>query len=58
MLIIKSNGIYIIEDVTLFDLARYREFFRNKKYLIEYVCLHRPSLSLADNNLVVVRKNN
>ena len=55
---LSSNGIYIIEDVTLFDLARYREFFRNKKYLIEYVCLHRPSLTLADNNLVVVRKNN
>jgi hypothetical protein len=55
---LSSNGIYIIEDVTLYDLARYKEFFRNKKYLIEYVCLYRPSLSLADNNLVVVRKNN
>lgn len=55
---LSSNGIYIIEDVPLYDLARYKEFFRNKKYLIEYVCLYRPSLSLGDNNLIVVRKNN
>jgi hypothetical protein len=54
---LSRNGIYIIEDVTSYDLARYKEFFKNKKYLIEYVCLFRPSLDLADNNLVVVRNN-
>jgi len=54
---LSSNGIYIIEDVTPQNLARYKKFFQNKKYLIEYVCLFRPLLGLADNNLVVIRKS-
>ena len=52
------NGIYVIEDVSQKDLLRYKDFFRNKEYVVEYVCLFRPSIGLGDNNLVVVRKNN
>ncbi len=51
-----ENGIYIIEDVSRADLLRYYDFFRYKDYTVEYVCLHRPSLPLGDNMLVVIRK--
>lgn len=53
---LSRNGIYIIEDVYPYDLSRYKDFFQNKNYIVEYVCLFRPSLGLADNSLVVVRK--
>jgi hypothetical protein len=51
-----ANGIYIIEDVHPVDLMRYKDFFRNRKYIVEYVSLFRASIGLADNSLVVVRK--
>jgi len=50
------NGIYVIEDVNGADLLRYKDFFRNKDYTIEYVCLFRPSMGLGDNSLIVIRK--
>jgi len=53
---LSRNGIYIIEDVAPFNLVRYKQFFQNKNYIVEYVCLFRPSFGLADNSLVVVRK--
>jgi hypothetical protein len=54
---LSSNGIYIIEDVPLFDLIRFKEFFNNYKYIVEYLCLFGPSPSKTDNNLIVVRKS-
>ena len=50
------GGIYIIEDVSVPDLYRYKEFFDRYSYIVEYVTLYRPGLDLQDNNLVVVRK--
>jgi hypothetical protein len=52
-----QNGIYVIEDVGPADLLRYKDFFKNKDYTVEYVCLYRPSMPLSDNSLVVIRKN-
>lgn len=52
------NGIYIIEDVGSADLLRYKDFFRNKNYAVEYVFLFRPSMGLSDNSLIAVRKHN
>lgn len=51
-----NSGIYVIEDVSLPDLAKYKEFFQDTEFLVDYVLLHRPKLGLGDNNLVVVRK--
>jgi hypothetical protein len=49
-------GIYVIEDVFLDDLVKYREFFKKTSYAINYVSLSRPNLALGDNNLVIIRK--
>lgn len=53
---LSKYGIYIIEDVNLSDLLKYQHYFDNKKYQVDNVNLLRPNLSLADNNLVVVRQ--
>jgi hypothetical protein len=54
---LSPTGIYIIEDVYPADLLRYQQFFSQKNYIVEYVCLSRPDkIELADNNLVVIRK--
>jgi hypothetical protein len=53
---LSKNGIYIIEDVGGDDLVRYKNFFRKQNYVVEYVCLFRPSVGLSDNSLIVIRK--
>ena len=49
-------GIYVIEDVNQTDLRRYKDFFRTKDFLVDYVTMYRPHLALNDNNLVAVRR--
>jgi hypothetical protein len=51
-----NDGIYIIEDVSSSDLIAYKQFFAEKEFLVDYVHLYRPGISLNDNSLVVVRK--
>ncbi len=53
-----SNGIYIIEDVSVGELLKYKEFFQHQNLIVDYVCLFRPSVSLSAerNSLVVIRK--
>jgi len=50
-------GIYVIEDVLRHDLARYKNFFDNTDYLVDYVTMFRPKVGLGDNSLIVVRKS-
>ena len=50
-------GIYIIEDVVATDLLKFRDFFRDKEYVVDFVNLNRPSTDLDGNNLIVVRRN-
>lgn len=51
-----ASGIYIIEDVTHADMILFKEFFQDKPYWVDYICLFGPSTSLNDNNLIVIRK--
>jgi hypothetical protein len=53
---LSSHGIYVIEDVHLNDLLKYREFFDGLEYAVEYVCLYQPSQVSLNNNLVVIRR--
>ena len=53
-----NDGIYVIEDVDVNDLVRYKDFFHGKDYVVEYINLFRPAIELGDNSLVVVRKQN
>jgi hypothetical protein len=55
---LSPNGIYIIEDVNGPDLVRYKEFFKETQYLVDFVFLSGANKSVLDNNLVVVRKPN
>jgi hypothetical protein len=51
-----EHGIYVIEDVMVRDLLRYREFFSGKEFLVDCVTMFRPNIVDRDNNLVVIRK--
>ena len=51
-----QDGIYVIEDVAPTDLLRYKEFFGETPYIVDYVTMFRPKLPLGDNSLVVIRK--
>jgi hypothetical protein len=50
-----KDGIYIIEDVEVNDLFRYKDFFSGKDYIVNYVNLYRPYEDSGDNNLIVIR---
>ncbi len=52
-----ATGIYVIEDVCLSDLWKYKIYFSDKNFIVDYVNLYRPNTNLWDNNLVVIRKN-
>lgn len=52
-----NSGIYVIEDVSLPDISKYKEFFQDTDFLVDYVLLYRPKLGMGDNNLVAVRKS-
>jgi hypothetical protein len=50
-----ANGYYIIEDVHPYNMLRYKSYFSQKKFKVEYVSLYRPDIPLGDNQLVVIR---
>jgi hypothetical protein len=52
---LSKYGVYIIEDVNVFNLAKYKDYFDNKEYQVDYVSLFQQDLSPADNNIVVIR---
>lgn len=51
-----ENGMYVIEDVKISDMLRFKKFFDNSKYTVDYVLLERPKSALADNCLIVIKK--
>ena len=51
-----KDGFYIIEDVLRSDLDKYEKFFMDLNYLVFYVHITRNGMSVADNNLILVRK--
>lgn len=50
------DGIYIIEDVTITDLLKYKDFFNSSNYIVDYATMYRPKIHLGDNNLVIIRR--
>jgi len=54
---LSDSGVYVIEDVSIPDLQRFKEFFKPTTFLVDYVSLIRPDSRLMDNNLVVIRKS-
>lgn len=51
-----AEGVYIIEDVKIRDVLKYREYFRAKNYEVQYVNLFSAELPVFDNSLIVIRK--
>jgi len=53
---LSNNGVYIIEDVKVLDLIKYKKYFECSTYKVEFVNLYRIDGRLLDNSLVVIRK--
>ena len=54
---LRSEGVYIIEDVPPQSLISFKQYFFSKNYNYDFINLYRKSVgSLGDNSLVVVRK--
>jgi hypothetical protein len=53
---LKKEGIYVIEDVSISNLYKYKLFFIGKDYAVDYVVMFRPGLGVSRNCLVVIRK--
>lgn len=53
---LEKNGIYIIEDVTIGDAVKYKNFFSTQEYSVHFLPLFRPNLPLDDNILIEIRK--
>jgi len=52
-----SHGYYIIEDVVLEDSLKFKEYFKDKDYLVDYIHLYSPFTQLNDNCLISIRKS-
>ncbi len=53
---LRQGGIYIIEDVSVASLARFRAWFGTRSYRYDFVLLDRRTPAASDNNLIVLRK--
>jgi len=42
---LSQSGIYVIEDVSVSSLQRYKDFFELKEYNVDFVTLHRSNLA-------------
>ena len=47
----------MIEDVSLADLLRFKSFFQDRNFVVEYLVLHRPDTLLGDNSMIIVRRS-
>ncbi len=54
---LSHRGVYIIEDIKVADLLKYQDYFKEKRFLVEYVNCHRPNTPLGDNTLIVIRNS-
>lgn len=50
---IKDNGVYIIEDVMLEDLPKYKEYFKSKNIDATFITLKGPK-TRDDNNIILL----
>jgi len=55
---LSSNGIYIIEDVSRYDLLRFQDYFINSSFIVNYVVLEDSNLELEDNILITIQRTN
>jgi len=54
---LKSDGIYIIEDVTHRDTLRYVEFFKDKNVFAQILQFYNHDRDLGQSSLIAVRKS-
>lgn len=51
---LSQYGLYFIEDVNTFDLARYQEYFSFRNYMVEYITLYHGFDEISDDCLIKI----
>jgi hypothetical protein len=54
---LSQSGIYVIEDVLMQDLKKYKEYFSNTNHDVTYILLGRKKVKIGDNCLILVRRH-
>ena len=54
---LSQQGNYIIEDVIQYDLNKYFNYFKEKKYRVNIIHGMRPHIPLFDNSVIIVQKH-
>jgi hypothetical protein len=53
---LSHHGVYVIEDVSMENLSKFKDFFAQLDYVVDYVILEKPNSIKVDNNLIVIRR--
>jgi len=51
-----KNGTYIIEDVYSEDLAKFRQYFSQTVFKVEYINFKSPTRNFGDTSLISIRR--
>lgn len=54
---LSRQGYYIIEDVSPKDNIKYKIYFNDSEYLVDFIHLSRPKVGVNDNSLIMIRKS-
>jgi hypothetical protein len=55
---VRPGGLYVIEDVAMTDMHRFRRYFIQRGVQADYINLLRPENGLRDNSLIAIRRPN
>jgi hypothetical protein len=53
------DGVYVIEDVSQSDYIPYKDYFAKLEvqFTVQFINLQRPSLSILNNLIIIIRHN-
>jgi hypothetical protein len=52
---LSKKGIYVIEDVNIFDLLRYKKYFDKLDFNVSFICLYSGKNSISDDCLITIQ---
>jgi SAM-dependent methyltransferase len=54
---VRPGGLYVIEDVAMPDMRRFKRYFMDRGIQADYINLLRPENGLRDNSLIAIRRS-
>jgi hypothetical protein len=54
---LSREGYYIIEDVSPRDNLKYKNYFNESNYVVDFIHISIPNIGVNDNSLIMIRKS-